>query len=253
MTEVKLSHWVADQLVAHGIRDAFMLTGGGAMHLNHSIGTHPEIKTTFCHHEQALAMAAEAYARLTQRMALVNVTSGPGGTNAITGVYGAFVDSIPMLVISGQVKNETTVRSTGLQLRQLGDQELDIEPIVTPITKYAAMVTDPQDHPLSSRKGDLHRDDRAAGAGLARHSARRSSGEDRSRRARPGLRSGRARRAVEENRRGIRGGRNHRTAARGRAAGGVCRRGRAHQRRARAVHRAGRKARRTGRYRLERA
>ena len=144
MTEVKLSHWLADQLVAHGISDAFMLTGGGAMHLNHSIGTHPEIKTTFCHHEQALAMAAEAYARLTQRMALVNVTSGPGGTNAITGVYGAFVDSIPMLVISGQVKNETTVRSTGLPLRQLGDQELDIEPIVTPITKYAAMVTDPK-------------------------------------------------------------------------------------------------------------
>ncbi|MEA3059749.1 MAG: acetolactate synthase large subunit [Sphingomonadales bacterium] len=144
MTEVKLSHWVADQLVAHGIRDAFMLTGGGAMHLNHSIGTHPEIKTTFCHHEQALAMAAEAYARLTQRMALVNVTSGPGGTNTITGIYGAFVDSIPVLVISGQVKNETTVRYTGLPLRQLGDQELDIEPIVTPITKYAAMVTDPQ-------------------------------------------------------------------------------------------------------------
>ena len=135
MTEVKLSHWVADQLVAHGISDAFMLTGGGAMHLNHSIGTHPEIKTTFCHHEQALAMAAEAYARLTQRTAVVNVTSGPGGTNAITGVYGAFVDSIPVLVISGQVKNETTVRYTGLPLRQLGDQELDIEPIVTPITK----------------------------------------------------------------------------------------------------------------------
>src|SRR3954468_12758041 len=144
MTQVKLSHWLADQLVAHGISDAFMLTGGGAMHLNHSIGTHPDIRTTFCHHEQALAMAAEAYARLTQRMALVNVTSGPGGTNTITGVYGAFVDSIPMLVISGQVKNETTVRFTGLPLRQMGDQELDIEPIVRPITKYVAMVTDPQ-------------------------------------------------------------------------------------------------------------
>ena len=143
MTKVKLSAWVAEQLVEHGITDAFMLTGGGAMHLNHSIGTHPAIKTTFCHHEQALAMAAESYARLTQRLALVNVTSGPGGTNAITGVYGAYVDSIPMLVISGQVKNETTVRHTGLPLRQFGDQELDIEPIVRPITKYAAMVTDP--------------------------------------------------------------------------------------------------------------
>jgi acetolactate synthase-1/2/3 large subunit len=143
MSKVKLSAWVAEQLVERGITDAFMLTGGGAMHLNHSIGTHPGIKTTFCHHEQALAMAAEAYARLTQRLALVNVTSGPGSTNAITGVYGAYVDSIPMLVISGQVKNETTVRFTGLPLRQFGDQELDVEPIVRPITKYAAMVTDP--------------------------------------------------------------------------------------------------------------
>src|SRR3954453_14100742 len=144
MSKVKLSTWVADQLVAHGITDAFMLTGGGAMHLNHSIGTHAGITTTFCHHEQALTMAAEAYARLTQRPALVNVTSGPGGTNAITGVYGAYVDSIPMLIISGQVKIETTVRFTGLPLRQFGDQELDIEPIVRPITKYVAMVTDPQ-------------------------------------------------------------------------------------------------------------
>jgi len=144
MTEVKLSDWLADWLADHGIADVFMLTGGGAMHLNHSIGTHPRLKTTFTHHEQALAMAAEAYARLTNRPAVVNVTSGPGGTNAITGVYGAYVDSIPMLVISGQVKRETTVRATGLPLRQLGDQELDIEELVRPITKYAAMVTDPQ-------------------------------------------------------------------------------------------------------------
>ncbi len=141
---LKLSDWLAEWLANHGIADVFMLTGGGAMHLNHSLGTHPRLKTTFTHHEQALAMAAEAYARLTNRPAVVNVTSGPGGTNAITGVYGAYVDSIPMLVLSGQVKRETTVRATGLPLRQLGDQELDIEPIVRPITKYAAMVTDPQ-------------------------------------------------------------------------------------------------------------
>ena len=144
MTKMKLSNWVADQLVAHGVRDVFMLTGGGAMHLNHSIGTHPDLKTTFCHHEQALAMAGEAYYRLTNRLAVVNVTSGPGGTNAITGVYGSFVDSVGMLVISGQVKIETTVRHTGLPLRQYGDQELDIEPIVKPITKYVTMVTDPR-------------------------------------------------------------------------------------------------------------
>lgn len=144
MTTVKLSDWVAERIAAHGIRDVFMITGGGAMHLNHSLGTHPALKTTFAHHEQALTMAAEAYYRLTNRLAVVNVTTGPGGTNAITGVYGAYVDSIGMLVISGQVKIETTVRSTGLPLRQLGDQEIDIEPMVRPVTKYAVMVTDPR-------------------------------------------------------------------------------------------------------------
>jgi len=143
MTGMKLSHWLADTLAAHGIEQVFMLTGGGAMHLNHSLGTHPRLRTVFTHHEQALSMAAEAYYRLTNRLAVVNVTSGPGGTNAITGVYGAYVDSIGMLVISGQVKYETTVRSTGLPLRQYGDQELDIEELIRPITKYAVMVTDP--------------------------------------------------------------------------------------------------------------
>ena len=118
MSLVKLSDWIAATLAQRCIRDVFMLTGGGAMHLNHSLGTHPALTTTFTHHEQALAMAAEAYYRLTNRLAVVNVTSGPGGTNAITGVYGAFVDSIGMLVISGQVKTETTVRHTGLPLRQ---------------------------------------------------------------------------------------------------------------------------------------
>lgn len=143
MSKIKLSDWVAQQLVAHGIRDVFMLTGGGAMHLNHSIGTHAQLTTTFCHHEQALAMAAEAYGRYSNRLSVVNVTSGPGGTNAITGVYGAYVDSIGMLVLSGQVKRETTVRHTGLPLRQYGDQELDIVSVVASITKYAVMVTEP--------------------------------------------------------------------------------------------------------------
>ena len=135
---------VVDLLLKHGVGDAFMVTGGGAMYLNHALGTHKEITCTFNHHEQACAIAAESYARLSNRIPVVNLTSGPGGTNAITGVYGAYVDSIPMLVISGQVKTETTVRSTGLPLRQLGDQELDIEELVRPITKYVQMVTDPQ-------------------------------------------------------------------------------------------------------------
>jgi acetolactate synthase I/II/III large subunit len=142
--KTKLSDYVAQFLAGRGIRDVFMVTGGGAMHLNHSLGTHNQMRCTFNHHEQACAMAAEAYYRLTNRLPLVNVTSGPGGTNAITGVYGAFVDSVAMLVLSGQVKYETTVRSTGLALRQYGDQELDIEQLVRPITKYCAMVIEPE-------------------------------------------------------------------------------------------------------------
>ena len=140
---VKLSDWLAQKCADLGLRHVFMVTGGGAMHLNHSLGTNKNLECIFNHHEQACAMAAEAYARMCNRPALVNVTSGPGGTNAITGVYGAYVDSLPVIVISGQVKFETTVRSTNLPLRQYGDQELDIEELIRPVTKYSAMVTDP--------------------------------------------------------------------------------------------------------------
>jgi acetolactate synthase I/II/III large subunit len=142
--KMKLSDYVAQKAVEHGVRHVFMVTGGGAMHLNHSFGTHKQLECIFNHHEQACAIGAEAYYRLTNRLPIVNVTSGPGGTNAITGVYGAWVDSIGMLVISGQVKWETTVRSTGLPLRQYGDQELDIEELVRPVTKYCVMVTEPE-------------------------------------------------------------------------------------------------------------
>jgi len=141
---MKLSDYVAQKAVEYGIKHVFMVTGGGAMHLNHSFGTHKELECVFNHHEQACAIGAEAYYRLTNKLPIVNVTSGPGGTNAITGVYGAWADSIGMLVISGQVKWETTVRSTGLPLRQYGDQELDIEELIRPVTKYAVMVTDPE-------------------------------------------------------------------------------------------------------------
>ena len=140
---MKLSDYVAQKAVEHGVKHVFMVTGGGAMHLNHSFGTNEDLGCIFNHHEQACAIGAEAYYRQSNRLPIVNVTSGPGGTNAITGVYGAWVDSIGMLVISGQVKWETTVRSTGLPLRQYGDQELDIEELVRPVTKYCVMVTDP--------------------------------------------------------------------------------------------------------------
>ena len=140
---IRVADYIAQTLAAHGIRHVFLVTGGGAMHLNDAFGRCKEIEYVACHHEQACTMAAESYYRLSGRMAAVNVTSGPGGTNALTGVYGAFVDSLAMIVVSGQVRYDTAVRSTGLALRQLGDQELDITPLAAPITKYAVMVTDP--------------------------------------------------------------------------------------------------------------
>jgi acetolactate synthase-1/2/3 large subunit len=144
MAVVKVSDYIASFAVGAGISDVFLVTGGGAMHLDDSLGNHPKLRTTFCHHEQACAIAAEAYYRVSNKLALCCVTSGPGGTNAITGVYGAFVDSMAVLVLSGQVKFETTTSSTDVPLRQLGDQELNIVPIVKSITKYAVMVTDPE-------------------------------------------------------------------------------------------------------------
>ncbi len=134
---------VADILVEAGLKHVFMVTGGGAMHLNDALGRHEKLNYLACHHEQTCAMAADAYFRLNRRLACVNVTTGPGGTNAITGVFGAYTDSVGMVVVSGQVKRETLVRSTRLPLRQLGDQEVDIIRMVGPITKYAVLVEDP--------------------------------------------------------------------------------------------------------------
>lgn len=139
---IRVADYIAQKLVQHGIRHVFMVTGGGAMHLNDAFGRRKELEIVCCHHEQTCAMAAEAYFRTTNRLAAVNVTTGPGGTNAITGVYGAYVDSMAMIVVSGQVKWETLVRSTNLPLRQLGDQEADIIKMVESVCKYAVLVKD---------------------------------------------------------------------------------------------------------------
>jgi acetolactate synthase-1/2/3 large subunit len=140
---IRVADYIAHTLHAAGVRDVFMVTGGGAMHLNDAFGRQRGLRVICCHHEQTCAMAAEAYFRVTNRLAAVNVTTGPGGTNAITGVYGAHVDSMAMVVISGQSKWETLVRSTNLPLRQLGDQEVDIIRMVQGVTKYAVLVQDP--------------------------------------------------------------------------------------------------------------
>ncbi len=141
---IRVADYIARTLAEHGVRHVFMVTGGGAMHLNDAIGRCQGLTYVCCHHEQACSMAADSYFRLSNRLAAVNVTTGPGGTNAITGVFGAWTDSLGMVVVSGQVKWETLVRSTDLPLRQLGDQEVDIIRLVEPITKYAVIVTDPK-------------------------------------------------------------------------------------------------------------
>lgn len=129
----------------YGVSDVFMVTGGGAMFLNDAIGKNSRIRSICTHNEQGAAIAAEGYARVTGQLAVVCVTTGPGGTNALTGLIGEWLDSQPVLFISGQVKFSTTTSSQPeLPLRQLGDQELNIVQVVKSITKYAEMVTDPK-------------------------------------------------------------------------------------------------------------
>jgi acetolactate synthase-1/2/3 large subunit len=138
--------YLAQRLAELGVRHAFLVTGGGAMFLNDGLSHHPAIAPVFFHHEQAAAMAAEAYARVASVPPVLNVTTGPGGINALNGVYGAWTDSIPMIVISGQVKRATCLATTPVPgLRQLGDQESDIIAMVRGISKYAAVVERPED------------------------------------------------------------------------------------------------------------
>ena len=155
--KIRLADYVADFLVSKGVTDVFSVVGGGAMHLNDALGHHENLKVTYNHHEQACAIAAEAYARLDNKIAAVCVTTGPGGTNALTGVVGGWLDSIPMFVISGQVRYDTTARYalsyTETPLRAMGDQEYDIVKSVEHMTKYATMIEDPKDIRYALEKG----------------------------------------------------------------------------------------------------
>ncbi len=141
---MKLSDYIVGRLADWGVHDIFLVVGGGAMHLNDSIAREPRIRYICNHHEQASAMAGEAYARVSGDLGVINVTTGPGGINALNGVFGAWTDSIPLLILSGQVKRETLMSVRGLtDLRQLGDQEADIVRMVKGITKYAVLIDDP--------------------------------------------------------------------------------------------------------------
>jgi len=143
---IRVADYIASFLAERGVQHVFLVTGGGAMHLNDAFAREKRLQSVCCHHEQACAMAAESYARLSGRVAAVNVTTGPGGINTFNGVYGAWTDSVPMVIISGQVKRETCAAFYDLPaLRQLGDQEGDIVSMVRPITKYAQLVREPAD------------------------------------------------------------------------------------------------------------
>lgn len=150
--KIKVSEYVADFFSKNNINTVFTVVGGGAMHLNDSFGHHKYIRCVYNHHEQASAMAAEAFFRIYNKMAGLCVTSGPGAINALTGVAGAYQDSIPMLVVSGQTKTSLMVKSSGLNLRTLGNQEFDIVSTLGKMTKYACSVMVPSDIPYCLEK-----------------------------------------------------------------------------------------------------
>ena len=139
----RVADYIADFIADLGVEHVFLLPGGGAMHLNDAVGKHPGLDVVACHHEQAAAIAAEAYCRINENIGVAMVTTGPGATNAVTAVAGAWIESVPLLVISGQVKRADLLR--GAPLRQKGVQEVDIVSVVEPITKYAVTVQQPED------------------------------------------------------------------------------------------------------------
>ena len=143
---MRIAERIAEWLVRHDVNQVFTVTGGGSMFLNQAFGGHEKINSCYMHHEQACAMAAEGYARIAVKPGLVVVTTGPGSINTLNGVFGAYTDSIPMIVISGQVKTETCLSfHEDLNLRQLGDQEGPTIAMVSPICKYARLIRTPQD------------------------------------------------------------------------------------------------------------
>jgi len=141
---MRVADFIAERLKILGCRDVYMVTGGAAMHLNDAFAKAFGSHVHCLHHEQSCAIAAESFARITGHPCVVNVTAGPGAINAINGVFGAFVDSIPMIVVSGQAKRETLLANADTKgLRQLGDQEVDIIRMVSGICKTGVLIQTP--------------------------------------------------------------------------------------------------------------
>src|SRR3989344_3394669 len=142
---VRVADYIISFLYSIGIHEIFVVTGGGSMYLNDALARHKKMRYVCQHHEQSCAIAADAYARATENIGAAMVTTGPGATNAITGVLSAWFDSIPMIVVSGQAKRKDASYNSGVSgLRQLGVQELNIIPIINSITKYSVMVNEPK-------------------------------------------------------------------------------------------------------------
>ena len=143
---MRVSDYIADFIYELGVEDVFMLTGAGIMHLTDGVVCHEKLRAVCVHHEQSAAMAVDGYARANENIGVAYFTTGPGVTNALTGVVGAWQDSVPCLFISGQVKRKETSFNSGIrQLRQFGVQELNVLPIVESVCKYSTMLNDPQD------------------------------------------------------------------------------------------------------------
>lgn len=156
----RVADYIADFIVGIGVRHVFLLPGGGNMHLVDGVGKHPKLKVVACLHEQAAAISAEAYGRVTENIGMVMVTTGPGATNAVTAVAGAWIESVPLMIISGQVKRADMLRDA--PLRQMGVQEVDILSMVRGVTKYAVTVERPEDVRAVMERGyHLARDGRA--------------------------------------------------------------------------------------------
>lgn len=137
-----IAHFISDRL---GLKDIFMLSGAGSMHLTDGVACNPKLRAICVHHEQSASMALEAYARTNNNFGVGYFSTGPAALNALTGLGGAWQDTVPCLFISGQVKRSTCTHTEGVGgLRQFGVQELDIIPVVTSLCKYAVHLTQPE-------------------------------------------------------------------------------------------------------------
>jgi len=150
VSEVRVADYIFSAIAELGVKQVFLLPGGGAMHLVDALGQNSEIEFIPTHHEQAAAIAAEAYGRVNETIGVALVTTGPGALNTLTAVAGAWIESTPLLIISGQVKRADMKGDSGV--RQMGPQEVDIVSMVKPITKYAVTINNPEDIRLHVEK-----------------------------------------------------------------------------------------------------